>query len=320
LTGRKPKATVSFVKAAFRFRRFPVCARIVDSRRKTSCALEVALASFPSGPAGAAISRTGVDAGHEAAQADALEAITPPATSHCPSLAAFLKQIRPCGRYLAKWNFSLAKINRSLMKFDQLAGALLAAVRLPVSRFYWPRISWLNQAFYEVREAESQAFFGLHRAETEARDLNDLVARFARVLVKALGADAAHLVLKEHRLPVEIGRPLYIERGSPYQRWIFDAPLAWAARTLLVVSVWALGRFAARLQLGESLVGPQGNSAVGGLRRAAGRPSSALVWRSKSGACKPNRCTRRRKSGGASAETCTTKRARLWLFCVYSSN
>ena len=79
-----------------------------------------------------------------------------------------------------------------------------------------------------MREAESQAFFGLHRAASEACDLNDLVVRFACVLVKAFGADAGRLILKEQPLPAEISRPLYIERGRPAHCCIVDA--AWRDR------------------------------------------------------------------------------------------
>ena len=73
-----------------------------------------------------------------------------------------------------------------------------------------------------MREADRK-FFGLYRAEAEASDLSDLVARFARVLVKAFGADAGQLILKEQPLPPALSCPLYIERGGPGQGWIADA-------------------------------------------------------------------------------------------------
>jgi signal transduction histidine kinase len=164
------------------------------------------------------------ESGYDAMYADMLVAITPAAAARCPSLDAFLKQVGSGGRRLAKWNLSLAKVNRSLRKFDQLAAAMLQGRFAPAREQLLLAANFLlNQAFYQVREAESQAFFGLRRAEAEAGDLNDLVGRFARVLVKAFGADAGRLVLKEQALPADIGRPLYIKRGSPEQRSIADA-------------------------------------------------------------------------------------------------
>jgi signal transduction histidine kinase len=196
------------------------------------------------------------EAGYEAAHGEMLLAITPAAAAHCPSVNAFLKQVRSGGRRLAKWNVSLSKINRALRRFDQLASAVLEGRFAPAREQLLLATNFLlNRAFYEVREAESQAFFGLHRAEAEACDLNDLVARFARVLVKAFGADAGRLILKEEPLPPEISRPLYIERGGTGQRWIADT--GWRDRH---ASCWSY---------------PFGSSAVLQLGFAAANPWSA---------------------------------------------
>lgn len=163
-------------------------------------------------------------AGYEATHAVTVLAITPAAATRCPSLDAFLKHVGAGGRHLAKLNLSLANINRALRRFDQLASQVLEGRFAPAREQLLLATNFLlNRAFYEVREAESQAFFGLYRAEAEACDLDDLVARFARVLLKAFGADAGRLILKEQPLPPEISRPLYIERGEPGQRWIADA-------------------------------------------------------------------------------------------------
>jgi signal transduction histidine kinase len=162
-------------------------------------------------------------AGYEATHAVTVLAITPAAATRCPSLDAFLKQVGARGGHLAKLNLSLANINRALRRFDELSSKALEGRFAPAREQLLLATNFLlHRAFYEVREAESQAFFGLYRAEAEAGDLDDLVAHFARVLVKAFGADAGRLILKEQPLPPEISRPLYIERGEPGQRWIAD--------------------------------------------------------------------------------------------------
>ena len=192
-------------------------------------------------------------AGYEAAHSDTLLSITPAAASRCPSVNAFLKQVRSGGRRLAKWNLSLTKINRALRRFDQLSGTVLEGRFAPAREQLLLATNFLlNRTFYEVREAESQAFFGLHRAEAEASDLNDLVVRFARVLVKAFGADAGRLILKEEPLPSEISHPLYIERGGPGQGWI--AGVRWRDRH---ASCWSypFGSLAV-LQLGFTTANP----------------------------------------------------------------
>ena len=53
----------------------------------------------------------------------------------------------------------------------------------------------LNRAYYQVREAESQAFFGLHHAETEARDLDHLLDLLVRILTRTFGAQSGRLHL-----------------------------------------------------------------------------------------------------------------------------
>jgi signal transduction histidine kinase len=165
-------------------------------------------------------------AAYDHAHAAALVSITPAAATRCPTLDRFLKEVRSGGRRLAKLNLSLANISESLREFDQLASAVLKGHFAPAREQLLLATNFLlNRAFYEVREAESQAFFGLYRAEAEASNLDDLLARFVRVLAKAFSADGGRLILREEPLPHELGRPRYIERGEPGERWIADAGL-----------------------------------------------------------------------------------------------
>ena len=55
----------------------------------------------------------------------------------------------------------------------------------------------LNEAYYDVRESEAQAFFGLSRAEIEAEDLDDLLRRVVRILTQAFRARSGRLLLMD---------------------------------------------------------------------------------------------------------------------------
>ena len=51
----------------------------------------------------------------------------------------------------------------------------------------------LNNAYYEVREAETQAFYGLLRAEMDAKGLDDLLQRFILILTRTFRAQPGRL-------------------------------------------------------------------------------------------------------------------------------
>jgi signal transduction histidine kinase len=80
----------------------------------------------------------------------------------------------------------------------------------------------LKDAYYEVREAESQAFFGLYRAEAEAADLDDLLRRSVRVMARTFRAGQGRLLLLEGPPRGKLARPLYIETGTGDERLIAD--------------------------------------------------------------------------------------------------
>lgn len=100
-------------------------------------------------------------AGYEMARSDKLLSITPAAASRCPSVNAFLMQVRSGGRRIAKWNLSLSKINRALRRYDQLAGAVLEGRFAPAREQLLLATNFLlNRAFYEVREGGIAGFLG----------------------------------------------------------------------------------------------------------------------------------------------------------------
>jgi hypothetical protein len=109
---------------------------------------------------------------YDAAQVRAFLAITPAAASRLRSLPQFLEQVEYNGRRLAKLNVPPAAVNEVLREFGGLLDPVLAGHFEPArEQLQLATVLILNDAFYQVREAECQAFFGLYHAETEAAGL-----------------------------------------------------------------------------------------------------------------------------------------------------
>ncbi|MGA2725160.1 MAG: sensor histidine kinase [Bryobacteraceae bacterium] len=160
---------------------------------------------------------------YDAAQIRAFLAITPAAASRLRSLPQFLEQVEYNGRRLAKLNVPPAAVNEVLREFGGLLDRVLAGQYEPArEQLQLATVLILNDAFYQVREAESQAFFGLYHAETEAAGLDDLLRRIVRILTPAFRASAGRLFLLDRPAAGKLARPLYIERGQPDERLIAD--------------------------------------------------------------------------------------------------
>ena len=76
------------------------------------------------------------------------------------------------------------------------------------ANFRWVReqlhfcvILTLNNAYYQVREAETQAFYELFRIELEAQNLEELLRRFLESLVHVCRADAGRLYMLNEEVP-----------------------------------------------------------------------------------------------------------------------
>jgi signal transduction histidine kinase len=140
-------------------------------------------------------------------QRSALAAITPGAAARVlvtgqPPLK-FIEQVEYNGRRLAKLNLPPSAILAALDEYDQLLGPQLQAL-IPDehSNFQWVReqlhflvILTLNNAYYQVREAETQAFYELFRVELESKNLEELLRRFLESLVHVCRADAGRLYM-----------------------------------------------------------------------------------------------------------------------------
>jgi len=160
---------------------------------------------------------------YDAAQIRAFLAITSAAASRLRSLPQFLEQVEYNGRRLAKLNVPPAAVNEVLREFGGLLDRVLAGQYEPArEQLQLATVLILNDAFYQVREAESQAFFGLYHAETEAAGLDDLLRRIVRILTPAFRASAGRLFLLDRPAAGKLARPLYIERGQPDERLIAD--------------------------------------------------------------------------------------------------
>lgn len=115
----------------------------------------------------------------------------------------FIEQVEYHGRRLAKMNLPPNAIVTALQGYDSqlevLVGKIFPSEYL---NFQWVRdqlhflvILTLNNAYYQVREAETQAFYGLFRAELESSTLEDLLRRFTETMVSICTADVGHLYL-----------------------------------------------------------------------------------------------------------------------------
>src|SRR6185369_11875876 len=114
---------------------------------------------------------------YDAAQIRALLGIVPTAASRLRTLDQFLEQVSYQGRRLARLNLPPGEVSEILGEFDTLLDrALTGGFAPPREQLVLVTRLALNQAYYEVREAESQVFFGLHHAETKATDLENLLA------------------------------------------------------------------------------------------------------------------------------------------------
>jgi signal transduction histidine kinase len=152
---------------------------------------------------------------YDAAQIRALLLITPAAASRLRTLDQFREQVEYHGRRLARLNLPLSEVCELLGEFGELLDAALAGGFAPAREqlLLVTRMD-LNQAYYQVREAESQAFFGLHHAEVEAVGLDDLLARLVAVLTRTFRARSGRLHLLAEPPAGKLAHPLYIKHLS----------------------------------------------------------------------------------------------------------
>jgi signal transduction histidine kinase len=158
----------------------------------------------------------------------ALASITPGAAARIlasgqPPLK-FIEQVEYNGRRLAKLNLPPSYVVEALQEYDRLLTPMLRKL-LPneYANFQWVReqlhfcvILTLNNAYYQVREAETQAFYELFRVELESRNLDELLRRFLDALVQVCHADAGHLYLLNDKRSAWVLRAQAQTRGPSH--------------------------------------------------------------------------------------------------------
>src|SRR5215831_11110387 len=126
----------------------------------------------------------------------ALLAMSPAAASRARKLADFFEEVEYQGRRLAKLGMPLEAVSALLSAFDEIAGESLAGCHAPAREQLHLIVGRvLQNAYFQVREAEAQVFYGLYHAETEAAGLNDLLERMVRIVTRAFGAREGRLLL-----------------------------------------------------------------------------------------------------------------------------
>lgn len=145
--------------------------------------------------------------GFDKRQRSAVAQITPGAAARILAgglpTGRFFEQVEYNGRRLAKFNLPPSDVLRALQLYDRLLTPELKGLPAYESaNFQWVReqlhfcvVLTLNNAYYQVREAETQAFYELFRVELESRNLDQLLVRFLKTLVGYCRAEAGHLFL-----------------------------------------------------------------------------------------------------------------------------
>src|ERR1035437_3931035 len=156
---------------------------------------------------------------YDAAQIRALLALPPAPASRLRTLDQFHEQVEYNGRRLARLNLPISEVCEVLGEFyELLETALGGSFAPPREQLQLVTRLVLNQAYYQVREAESQAFFGLYHAEVEAVGLDDLLARLVAVLTRTFHARSGRLQLVAAPPTGKLAHPLYIQhRGRDEQ-------------------------------------------------------------------------------------------------------
>jgi signal transduction histidine kinase len=134
----------------------------------------------------------------------------------CPP-SDFFEEVDYNGKRLAKLNLPPTAILVALGEYDKLLVPLLKKL-LPQEHhnFQWVREQFqfcvmltLNNAYYNVREGETQAFYEMFWAELESRNLDELLERFLAILARFCKADEARLYLFEGVSNCLTGRASY---------------------------------------------------------------------------------------------------------------
>ena len=113
----------------------------------------------------------------------------------------FFEQVEYNGRRLAKLKVPPNRAAEALEKYDVMVSNLLAPqedVAWVLGQLRASVLLTLNSAYFQVREAEAEAFFALFQAELLSRNPDDLLARFLEALRTYCRSDSARAYLLVH--------------------------------------------------------------------------------------------------------------------------
>ncbi|HEY1238960.1 MAG TPA: sensor histidine kinase [Bryobacteraceae bacterium] len=155
--------------------------------------------------------------GWNSAQVGALLAVTPTACARLSSLGCFVRQVDENGRRLAKLNIGPEDALKALEQFGMRIDRALQGRYEPArEQLHLATRLVLDRAYYQVREAESQALLALSQAEVESPDLDHLLRSFVEVLVRTFGAAAGWLILMEPGVSGKTPQPRYFGKAGRY--------------------------------------------------------------------------------------------------------
>jgi signal transduction histidine kinase len=204
----------------------------------------------------------------DARQFKALSSITSGAAARLASdgrpYADFLEQVAYNSGRLAKLNVPPTDVVEALGAYDRQLDGLLAkrsarqcadieAVR---QQLHFRTLLAVNNAYYQVREAETQAFYGLLRAEVEATGLDDLLHRFILILTRTFRAQAGRMIPFWDGPPVasrvlkRLARPCYIATGSHDEELVLDPGMRGIFQSYWSMPLFSRGHLAGIVQFG----------------------------------------------------------------------
>lgn len=177
----------------------------------------------------------------------------------------FCEQVAYNCRRLAKLNVPPAEVVDALRAYDRELNVLLARHSFATLRqLHFRTLLALNKAYYQVREAETQAFYGLLRAEMEAAGLDDLLHRFILILTRTFHAQAGRMIplpdpssiAPPRAAPIAAGvlkrlaRARYITTGSKDEKLVLDPGMRGQFQSYWSIPYFSGGHLAGLVQFG----------------------------------------------------------------------
>jgi signal transduction histidine kinase len=201
-------------------------------------------------------------------QVKALSSITSGAAARLLSAgrpaADFLEQVAYNSRRLARLNVPPLEVVEALRAYDRELDAMLArrnprqdaALDAVRQQLHFRTLLTVNDAYYQVREAETQAFYGLLRAEMDATGLDDLLQRFIVILTRTFHAQSGRLIPLADASGIaeavrkRLARPWYIAAGSATEKLVLDPGMRGRHASYWSIPYFSGKRLAGLIQFG----------------------------------------------------------------------